>query len=182
MSGVFPEGSGDQPWPRWGSAFPLGSDLCFILRHSYHFLVQRRHFSNPQTKWVLEAQRRELRSTGGLPCQLLSLPCSRVLPCPFFMAKGVPPHPRQGGDFPPQHIACKIEKMQSPESSLLRVMRTLCFVQLLHIQMHRESSVQIELENLLLYSRNFVYLLHSGTRFSGDLKLTESWEYLLLEK
>lgn len=39
--------------------------------------------------------------------------------------------------------------------------------------------VQIEFENLLLYSRNFASLLRNGTRFSGDLKLTESWEHFL---
>ena len=140
MSGVSPEGSGDQPWPRGGSAFPLGSDPCFILRHSYHFLVQRRHFSNPQTEWVLEAQRRELRSPVGLTCQLLSSPCSQILSCPFFTSKAVPP--KAGGGGPPpthclRHIACKTEKMQSPESSLLRAMRPLCFVQLIHIFPYR---------------------------------------------
>lgn len=41
--------------------------------------------------------------------------------------------------------------------------------------------VQTELENLLLYSRNFAYLLRSGTSFSGGLKPRESWEHLLLE-
>ena len=139
MTGVSPEGSGDQPWPRWRSGFPLGSDPCFILRHSDPFLVQRRHFSNPQTEWVLEAQRQELRSPGGLTCQLLSSPCSRVLSCPFFTPKGVPP--KAGWGPPPtcrlRHIACKTEKMQSPESSLLKAMRPLSFVQLIHIFPYR---------------------------------------------
>lgn len=78
-----------------------------------------------------------------LPASQLALLTSPVLS--LLYGKGSAPPPRQGGDFPPQHIACKIEKMQSPESSLLRVMRTLCFVQLLHIQMNRESSYRLNL-------------------------------------
>lgn len=179
MSGVSPEGSGDQPWPRGGSAFHLGSDPCFILRHSYHFLVQRRHFSNPQTEWVLEAQRRELRSPVGLTCQLLSSPCSQILSCPFFTSKGVPPKAGGGTSphpLPPAHCLQNRKDAEPrifpPESDAAT---TLC-------PADSHIPIQIEFENLLLYSRNFVYLLCSGNRFSGDLKLPESWECLLLEK
>lgn len=132
MPDVSPKGSGDQSWPRWGSAFSLCRDPCFILRHSSHLLVQRRHFSNPQTEWVLGAQRQELRSTRCLTASFSARPAHESCPVPSLRQKQCPLTRRKGGD-PPQHIACKIEKMQSLESSLLRVMWPLCFVQLIHI-------------------------------------------------
>jgi len=73
-----------------------------------------------------------------LPASQLTLLTSPVLS--LLYVKGSAP-PRQGGGPPPtrrlRHIACKTEKMQSPESSLLRAMRPLCFVQLIHIFPYR---------------------------------------------
>lgn len=149
MPGVCPKGSGDRSWPRSGSAFSLCGDPCFILRHSSHFLVQRRHFSNPQTEWVLGARRRALRSTRCLTASFSARPAHEACPVPSSRRKewprpegrvGIPPDPKAGWGPPlplPQHIACKIEKTQSLESSLLRVMRPLCFVQLTHMFLYR---------------------------------------------
>ena len=73
---------------------------------------------------------------ASLPASQLALLTSPVLSLLYGRRSG--PDPKAGWGPPhPQHIACKIEKMQSLESSLLRVMRPLCFVQLTHMFLYR---------------------------------------------
>lgn len=176
MPGVCPKGSGDRSWPRWGSAFSLCGDSCFILRHSSHFLVQRRHFSNPQTEWVLGARRRALRSTRCLTASFSARPAHEACPVPSSRWKEWPrPEGRVGTPPPPAHCLQNRKDAEPgifpPESDAATL---LC-------PADSHVPVQTELENLLLYSRNFAYLLRSGTSFSGGLKPRESWEHLLLE-
>ena len=114
---------------------------------------------------------------ASLPASQLALLTSPVLSLLYGRRSGPDPKAGWGPPHPPPPAPCLQNRKDAepgvfpPESDAATL---LC-------PADSHVPVQTELENLLLYSRNFAYLLQSGTSFSGDLKLRESWEHLLLE-
>ena len=112
-----------------------------------------------------------------LPASQLALLTSPVLS--LLYAKGSVPQGRVGTS---PHLPPPAHCLQNRKDAEPRIFPPESDAATILCPADSHIPVQIEFENLLLYSRNFVYLLCSGNRFSGDLKLPESWEYLLLEK